>query len=79
FGSFLARDLALPDDVALRWLEAWDRGNSPPKGRDRLAEILANVHLYGERAYGSGLDRPPECRPRGHDTIAFSFTVEVPR
>jgi hypothetical protein len=55
--AFLVRDLALQDEEALDWAEEWDRGNSPPKGRDRLREILANVHQYGQRAYGSGLDR----------------------
>jgi hypothetical protein len=55
FAAFLVRDLALPDSDALNYLEQWDQGNSPPKGRDRLAVIIANAHQYGERAYGSGL------------------------
>jgi hypothetical protein len=59
FAAFLVRDLNLPDDVALRWLEEWDAGNRPPKGRERLREIIANVHVYGHRPYGSGLTAGP--------------------
>jgi hypothetical protein len=55
FAAWLVRDMALPDDQALPWLEEWDRGNRPPKGTDCLREIMANVHQYGQRAYGSGL------------------------
>lgn len=53
--AFASRDLQLPDDQVLRYAEHWDAGNTPPKGRARLAEILANVHSYGKHAYGSGL------------------------
>jgi hypothetical protein len=56
--AWLRRDMGLPDDEALRYAEEWDAGNTPPKGRDRLAEILANVHRYGQRGYGSGLAGP---------------------
>jgi len=55
FAAFLVRDLALPDDIALVWLAAWDSGNSPPKGRERLAEIIKNAHSYGQKAAGTGL------------------------
>jgi hypothetical protein len=55
FAAFLARDLALPDHAALPWLEQWDRGNSPPKGRECLAEILANARRYGRNSSGCGL------------------------
>jgi hypothetical protein len=56
FACFLVRDLALPDYVALPWLEAWDSGNSPPKGKERLAAILANARSYGQKPLGAGLD-----------------------
>jgi hypothetical protein len=55
FAVFLVRDLALPDHAALPWLEQWDRGNSPPKGRECLTEILANARRYGRNPYGCGL------------------------
>ncbi len=61
FAAFLVRDLALSDAVALDWLERWDAANRPPKGRDRLAEIVTSAHAYGTRSIGCGLD--PE-RPR---------------
>lgn len=53
FAAWLVRDMALPDAEALRWLEEWDAGNRPPKGRERLAEILKNAHQYGQRAVGA--------------------------
>jgi hypothetical protein len=52
--AFLVRDMALSDVEALRWLEEWDAGNAPPKGRERLQEIIANAHEYGRNGYGSG-------------------------
>jgi hypothetical protein len=57
FAAWLVRDMGVSDGVALDWLEQWDRGNNPPKGRGRLAEILANAHEYGTHAAGSGRDR----------------------
>lgn len=54
--AFLARDLGMPDEEALRWAGEWDTGNSPPKGPDQLREILANVHRYGRNGYGAGLN-----------------------
>jgi hypothetical protein len=55
FGAWLVRDLERSDDVAMEWLVQWDAGNSPPLGRDRLAEILADARAYGTSAYGCGL------------------------
>lgn len=58
FLAFLARDLKLPDDYAVEWAARWDAGNRPPKGPERLREILASVHAYGQRDYGHGLNGP---------------------
>jgi hypothetical protein len=58
FLAFLVRDLKLADDYALEWAGRWDAGNRPPKGPERLREILANVHRYGQRAYGGGVEGP---------------------
>jgi hypothetical protein len=70
FASWLVRDMALADDIALEWLERWDAGNSPPKGRAVLAEILANAHRYGRHAYGSGRPAVGPRRDRhGHTVI----------
>jgi hypothetical protein len=55
FASFLVRDLKRTDAIALAWLERWDENNKPPKGTDRLKEIIKNAHTYGQRSYGSGL------------------------
>jgi len=52
--AFLVRDMALSDAEALPWLEEWDAGNFPPKGRERLIEIIKNAHAYGRNGYGSG-------------------------
>jgi hypothetical protein len=60
FAAFLVRDLALTDDVALDWLSRWDAGNRPPKGRDRLVEIIQSAHAYGQRPVGCGIDRELE-------------------
>jgi len=56
FAAWLVRDLALSDPIALGWLCAWDLGNRPPKGRDRLAVILRNAHEYGQHTIGCGID-----------------------
>src|SRR5262249_1992046 len=61
FAAWLVRDLALADALALDWLERWDGGNSPPLGRGRLSEIVADAHGYGTAAYGCGL---PPAGPR---------------
>src|SRR5262249_18714730 len=76
FAAWLVRDLAIADDVALGWVECWDSGNSPPKGRERLATILKNAHAYGQRTVGCGrqLDRPRYDR-HGHRILRV--TVEV--
>jgi hypothetical protein len=56
FACFLVWDLAIADDlVALPYLEEWDQGNRPPKGRERLLVILHNAREYGgQHAYGAG-------------------------
>jgi hypothetical protein len=61
--AFLARDLALSDEIALAWLERWDQHNAVRKGAAALAEILQNATRYGRNSVGSGLR--PEIR-RGH-------------
>jgi hypothetical protein len=62
FAAFLTHDMRLSDDAALPWLKDWDKGNTPPKGEDRLKEILANARRYGKNAYGSGLGASTEPR-----------------
>jgi hypothetical protein len=52
FAAWLTNDLGLPDHVAIEWLCAWDNGNSPPKGRDRLEMILTNSRSYGRNRIG---------------------------
>jgi hypothetical protein len=68
FAAFLVRDLQLPDDQALSWLSHWDSRNNPPKGTDRLNEIIVNAHRYGRSSYGSGLSLSPTlqkfCLPK---------------
>src|SRR5207302_1014498 len=58
FAAWLVRDMKLSDGDALTWMEQWDVGNAPPKGRERLREIIANAHTYGQRGYGSGYQAP---------------------
>jgi hypothetical protein len=58
FAAWLTRDMQLSDDDALPWLVEWDKGNTPPKGEDRLREILKNAREYGQRAFGCGLGEP---------------------
>jgi hypothetical protein len=68
FAAWLVNDVAVSDDVALAWLEQWDGGNSPPKGRERLKEVLENAHRYGRKSSGSRRtqERPRvEVRPTG--------------
>jgi hypothetical protein len=72
FACFLARDLQLPDPNALDWLVQWDAGNRPPKGPERLAQILVDAHKYGRRPYGSGLGIASAARRPGR------MTPEVP-
>jgi hypothetical protein len=76
---WLVRDMALADDEALVWLERWDMANNPPKGRERLAEILGDAHTYGRHAYGSGLTvTPGPTRRNGrHRRTILTATVEV--
>lgn len=76
FAAFLVRDLELPDDQALPWLERWDAGNRPPKGKTRLQEILANAHAYGKHAYGSGKNRLGlTYRRQGKRYLCFRFST----
>lgn len=56
FAAWLVRDMKLTDADALPWMEAWDKKNDPPKGTERLKEIIANAHTYGKNSYGSGLN-----------------------
>jgi hypothetical protein len=53
FACWLLRDLGLTDDTALPWLEEWDRGNHPPKGADRLKEIMRSARAYGKHNISS--------------------------
>jgi hypothetical protein len=55
FASWLVRDLALSDDIAMIWLNTWDQANTPPKGPERLRQILHNAHQYGKLPVGCGL------------------------
>jgi hypothetical protein len=74
FACWLVRDMQLPDEQALSWLEKWDAGNSPPKGTERLRQILSSAHAYGKHTYGCGLvsSRPLRVRSK-----VFSMKVEV--
>lgn len=80
FAAFLVRDLNLHEDEALKWLSSWDSANTPPKGEERLREIIGSAHKYGKKTYGSGLVRP---RPggswhrRGRRAGNKSITFEV--
>jgi hypothetical protein len=56
FAAVLVRDLALPDDVALSYLQEWDSHQRAQKGTERIREIIVNAHTYGQRAYGCGLN-----------------------
>jgi hypothetical protein len=75
FAAFLVRDLQLADDAALPWLQEWDAGNSPPKGDDRLREIIKNTHQYGTHAYGSGLHQRPVFGQRQSSRVSFSMEI----
>lgn len=76
FASFLVRDLALADGIALDWLRRWDAGNSPPKGDERLAEILRSAHAYGQRPIGCGLS-PQLPRYDRHGRRVLTAIAEV--
>jgi hypothetical protein len=52
--AWLTRDLGLSDEAALPWLERWDRGNVPPKGTERLRQIMASARRYGRHPIGTG-------------------------
>jgi hypothetical protein len=55
FACWLVRDLGLGDDQALDWLERWDQGNRPPKGTQRLREIMASARRYGRHPVACGV------------------------
>jgi AAA domain-containing protein/TOTE conflict system primase-like protein len=57
FAAFMVNDMAMSDADALPYLKDWDNGNTPPKGEDRLCEILGSARNYARNAYGSGLNR----------------------
>jgi len=76
FAAFLLRDLGLDDHVALDWLGLWDAGNRPPKGNERLLEIMASVRLYGRHPIASDLGAV-SIRPRGGHHVTISFEMEV--
>jgi hypothetical protein len=63
FAAWLGRDMELAEPDVLRWLGEWDAGNCPPKGPERLREILANAHTYGQNGYGSARHTPPPTPP----------------
>jgi hypothetical protein len=76
FAAWMVRDLSLDDSIALAWLERWDAGNSPPKGRERLAEILQNAKAYGQRPQGCGLTpKRPEYDRHGHRILRVTGEV----
>jgi hypothetical protein len=62
----------LSDAAALTWLEVWDAGNRPPKGRARLEEVVKNAHAYGTNAYGSGFRAPAIGE---HGIIKFAVRI----
>lgn len=55
FAAFLVRDMARPESEALDWLYIWDSRNNPPKGRERLVQIIKNATIYGRNPIGIGL------------------------
>src|SRR5262249_49200732 len=77
FAAFLVRDLELSDEQAMAWMLAWDARNAVAKGEDRLREIIANAHAYGQRTYGSGLLNvaPRMVRRRNASRIRFSVRI----
>jgi hypothetical protein len=67
FACWLVRDVAVSDSIALAWLERWDKGNWPPKGTERLKQIIESAHAYGQRSVGCGLEtEQPEYDGQGH-------------
>jgi hypothetical protein len=77
FAAFLARDLDLPDHLALDWLSRWDAGNRPPKGEAALREILANARRYGRHPIGCGRPQAPPLRRDRHGHLILTASVEV--
>ena len=56
FAAQLVRDFNLSDDDARPWLEEWDNGNSPPKGKDEIEKWLEDARKYGKHEFGAGLN-----------------------
>ncbi len=54
FAARLVRDWGLSEADALDWLRRWDAGNRPPKGEERLREIITNALRYGKQTRGAG-------------------------
>jgi hypothetical protein len=82
FASWLVRDLNLPDEIALAWLERWDSRNTPPLGQSELTEIVACCRQYGLNAFGCGLDTPtsspgPGGKKAPHTIHHLRFIVEI--
>jgi hypothetical protein len=76
FAAWLVRDMEVADSIALDWLERWDRGNSPPKGREALAIILKNANAYGQRDRGCGLSpERPEYDRHGHRILRATAEI----
>jgi hypothetical protein len=73
--AFLTHDLQLSDAQALPWVSEWDKGNTPPKGKDRLLEIIANARRYATNACGSGLGAGTE--PRAYRVRGGRLYVEI--
>jgi hypothetical protein len=76
FLAFMVRDLMVPDDYALEWANCWDANNHPPKGPERLRQILASAHEYGQRGYGSG--REPNANGHAQPPASAAGPPAVP-
>ena len=79
FAAWLTRDMQQTDADALPWLEIWDLGNNPPKGRERLAEIVKNARAYGRNSVGCALNAQPSTNGRaGNGQAAGEVDGEAP-
>jgi hypothetical protein len=79
FAAFLVRDLNVSDSVALEWLQLWDAGNHPAKGKAALEKVIHNAHEYGRRPVGCGEQNSsvtviPAGRP-GHSILRLRVEV----
>jgi hypothetical protein len=77
FACFMARDLALCDDVCLAWLGEFDRRQAAQKGDVRLREILESAKKYGQRPVGCGLRPEPTMHKGRHGHTVFISRVEI--